>query len=257
MTNKYVFAVAALAVLFCAPSIAQDCTTQATIGYFDVSFEGATYDGSATEFTYCITGLDQDGFHALSNWELALDTTCIGQGDIVGCSPEPCFYQVDDPNTGVTGIKYDDLEVEKGETACFSFSLAGDWTMSIAESSLGLKAATDVFLGNICGPVCKKCEARLAMLTPETAPTVDLLLLHNRPPVVNTSIEFRLINNANNALIKKWFHGPVELVRGQELRIIEAVPDVGPLAPGSYKLKMKFQGMAGWVQRSINFTVAE
>ena len=101
---------------------------------------------------YCITGLDVPDFHALSHWDLSLDAECADENNIVSCSPEPCYYQEEDPTTGITGIKFDDLEVEKGETECFSFALEGDWTGLIDDVTIGLKAATEVFYGPICGP---------------------------------------------------------------------------------------------------------
>ena len=150
--RRKVVALAVVAFVGALPLAAQDCPTDTDIGNFNVTYESAVYDGESTELTYCITGLDVPDFHALSHWDLSLDAECADENNIVSCSPEPCYYQEEDPTTGITGIKFDDLEVEKGETECFSFALEGDWTGLIDDVTIGLKAATEVFYGPICGP---------------------------------------------------------------------------------------------------------
>ena len=142
-----------------------------------MSYESAVYDGiGSTEFSYCITGLDVPDFRALSHWDLELDLDCVTEDNLVSCGPEPCFFQIDDPQTGITGIKWDDLEVEKGETECFTFALEGDWTELIDDVTIGLKAATDVSYGAICGPRCRNCVGVLEILDADTDPLVNIVV---------------------------------------------------------------------------------
>src|SRR4029450_2550417 len=109
------------------------------------------------------------------------------------------FYQVDDPHTGITGIKFDDLSVEKGETEGFFFSLAGHWTGSIEDVTVGLKAAQDIEFGQICGPTCQNCEMFLAMepkQVTDTVPVLNLFLAHNQVWDANTPIRIVVRDSA-------------------------------------------------------------
>ena len=139
---------------------------------------------------------------------MAFDVTCISENDLVGCGPEPCFYQENDPNHGITGIKWDDTEVEKGETKCYDFTLEGDWTGLIHETTIGTKAATEVAqISGICGPVCFGCSSFVQVLNGDEL-LVSTRLTHNRPPTVTTNITLSvaLLKDPSN-VIAEWTEG--------------------------------------------------
>jgi len=232
---------------------AQDCPTSATVGNFDVTYESAVYDGESTEFTYCVTGLDVPGFHALSHWDLELDADCADGDTIVSCGPEPCFYQVDDPTTGITGIKWDDLEVDKGETECFNLALEGDWTDLIDDVTIGLKAATEVSYGAVCGPRCRDCVAVVEILTPDTDPTLNIVIQHNRPPTIIEGLTLTFTNEAGakrNVTI-----GPFDMTYGSELRLRRRIADIAPFPPGTYTVTVSMEKMSGWFAKSVQFVI--
>jgi hypothetical protein len=58
MRTRLLVGIATL-ILTASPLLAQECATEVTIGNFLYEFEGATYDGAATKFSYCVTGLDK------------------------------------------------------------------------------------------------------------------------------------------------------------------------------------------------------
>ena len=248
------------ALLLVAPLAvrAQECDEMTTVGNFDVTYEGAVFDGAATEFTYCITGVDGDGrFRALSNWALALDPACIFADDIAGCSTDDCYYQEDDPNLGITGIKFDEVQIELGETQCFSFSLDGDWTHTIGPVEIGLKAARDVSSGSICGPICLFCEANLAVtIGADGQPWVDAYVLHNRPPTVLTRVFYGILETGGER-VHLWEDGPITLAYGGSYSYSGPIPDLPDLAPGEYRLVMRLRGMSGWISRSATFVITE
>ncbi len=228
---------------------AQVCTEQATIGHFDISFEGATFDGSDTEFEYCVTGLDDP---ALSHWDVTLAEECITEGDLSGCGPEPCFFQVDDPTTGITGIKWDDVEVDPGETECFTFKLTGDWTNQIADVLIGLKAGPNSHAGDICGPVCVSCQASVAV--DPAAGTYSFYVEHRRPPSVDTRIRYTLTHE-NGRRVKRWKSEAFTIHYGDVYEFDGAFPLRRSLKPGTYNLKVELRGMSRWKVRETSFVV--
>jgi hypothetical protein len=253
---RKVLGLAALALIVAsAPAVrAQSCTDPATVGNFSVDFQGVTFDGTNSKFDYCITGLDVPDFRALSNWLLSLDLDCITADDLVSCGPEPCFYQVDDPNLGLTGIKFDDLEVEKGETECFNFVLKGNWTNLIGEVSIGLKAATTTSIANICGPLCSACSANLSVAANASGnPSYSLELHHMRPSTVTATITYQVLNSAGRK-VRSWNDGSVTMAQGDVYTKSKVIPGAA-LAPGTYKLRMQMLGMSSWVNRVTTFTI--
>jgi hypothetical protein len=249
-------AIAAL-ILTASPALAQQCATEVTIGNFLFEFEGAKYDGRNTTFNYCVTGLDNPDFHALSNWEMNLDIECISPEDLVGCGPEPCFYQVDDPHTGITGIKFDDVEVEKGETECFFFTLAGDWTGSLEDVSVGLKAAQDIEFGQICGPSCQNCEMFVSMepeQVTDTVPVLHLFLAHNQPVDAHTPVRIVVRDSAGN-VFHSWQSKAMTFTMGQPFRIDSVIPGMPLPPPGVYTVRVLVKGMTGWVGKDTTFEV--
>jgi hypothetical protein len=238
-----------------APAVfAQDCDESTTVGNFRIDFEGTSFDGDNTRFDYCITGLDGPDFHALSDWLLSLNTDCIGESDIVSCGPDPCFYQADDPHFGLTGIKFDDLDTEVGETDCFHFTLAGNWTNLVGETTLGVKAATAVWSGDICGPICEACHATLQVrIRTGAQPQYLLSLQHNRAVTVTTEITYHLLD-AKGVRLRTWTEGPVTLVQGQSYTSQKDIPGAA-LPSGHYTLRMRMAGMNGWVTKLAQFDV--
>lgn len=226
--------------------------------HFNVSFVGATYDGSETTFEYCITGKDVPDFHALSNWLLELNTRCISSQDIGTCSPAPCFYQVNDPNLGLTGIKFDDTSVEIGETKCYSFELGGDWTNDLGDVALGLKASNEIAISNICGPICRVCGITLAVITDESgaAPTYSATIEHNRPKTVSRILTYK-IRDANNVVVHSWKDGPITFALGTVYTKNEPIPNWPGLSPGEYtfSVSLKTNDMTGWSTQSTKFEI--
>jgi len=254
MKRVLVGGILVLIVGFASAAFAQTCTSPATIGNFEVAFNGATFDGVNTRFDYCITGLDVPGFHALSNWQLSLAQDCIEADDIVSCGPEPCYYQVDDPDLRLTGIKFDDVEVDKGETVCYFFSLQGDWSNLIGDVSMGTKAATTTSIGNVCGPICRTCSADLSVNAAISGnPWYTLSLHHMRPRTVTNSITYQILNSAGKK-VRSWTEGPVTLAQGGSYSVNKVIPG-RLLTSGTYTLKMQLNGMSSWVTRITTFEI--
>ena len=173
------------------------------------------------------------------------------------CGPEPCFYQVNDPHTGITGIKFDDVEVEKGETECFFFTLAGDWTGSIDDVTVGLKAAQDIEFGQICGPSCQNCEMVLAMepsQVTDTVPVLRLFLAHNKPIDANTPIRIVVRDSAGN-LFHSWQSQTMTLTMGNPFRIESVIPGMPLPPPGVYTVRVLVKWMEGWKGKETTFEV--
>lgn len=231
--------------LVAAPSAAQSCESEVVVGNFEFVASDPSYDGSETTFTYCATGIDGDGFHALSHWSLAL------------CTPAEFFASCDtggegscgldtDPHTGIEGVKFDDIEVEAGETQCFSLTLVGDWTGQVGEVALGLKAAGDVELGLICGPQCDGCVASLGVTAlANEIPTFETMLVHQIPPEVTTKIWYRIYNEADE-IVHHWTEDAVTFAHGTVYTSDGPIPGLAaPLPPGRYVLKLGVRGMSG------------
>jgi hypothetical protein len=249
----FVVPLAALALALAPTSLAaQDCSVDASAGQFDISFDGANFDGTDTTFTYCVTTNDDP---ALSNWLLSLDPQCVSSNDLTGCGPEPCDYQVDDPNLDLTGIKWDDLEVDPGETQCYDFSLAGDWTGQIGPVQIGLKAGQGTHYADICGPICFFCTASLDITSGTSAlPAYSLRVEHRRPPTVETAVAFKLFNERGRK-IKRWKSEDLTLAYGDVYEISGYIPVDRALRPGTYRLQITMKGMSGWIIRETTFVV--
>ena len=255
--NRPWMAMASLALVLCAgPALGQDCPETTVVGDFEVSLDDLVFDGNNTTLTYCITGLDNPGFHALSNWMLSLNPACLSPDELLDCSIDDtgsCYYQVDDPNLDLTGVKFDDIEVEVGETECYDVVLPGDWTTRLGQVVFGLKAANETSQGIICGPEC--CESIVSVTAlPGEAPVVDVYLQHNLVSEVTTPIEYQL-KDADGNLIMDYTDGPVHFVSGTEYIRSFTLPRGEELAPGSYTLRLRILGMSGYVVRSANFEV--
>ena len=250
--RKSVLAVGLLAALVAAPGVAQTCTTEATIGSFDVEFEGAVFDGINTEFTYCVT--NSGGGQALSHWALELDLRCVKPEELVTCGPIPCFYQKNDPTTGITGIKWDDTQVAPGETECFDFTLEGDWTAALGNVVAGMKAGQSVATGEICGPLCEPCEAAIRILSEGKTVLLDIEVTHNRPPTEIRTIEYAIVDRSRTVL-HSWDDGPITFSYRSTHEYFGPIPNMPKLPSGEYILLMRLDGMSGWHWRTTPFFV--
>ncbi len=132
-----------------APATAQVCSAVVAIDQFRLTFVGTTFNPGPgiTTYDYCIENL---GGQALSHWVLE---ACFPPSALSACSPAPCFYQVNDPTTGVTGVKFDNLTLDSGQTECYSFEVLGDFT-SPTDVTAAMKYAQVAAYGGICGPDC-------------------------------------------------------------------------------------------------------
>jgi hypothetical protein len=252
--NRLVLSIGLFALL-ASPVAAADCTYETTIGDFEVSLEDASFNGHATEFEYCFTGLDTP---ALSDWVLALDPACLGPDDIRRCGAEPCYHQVDDPHSGTTGIKFDDVTVNPGEEVCYRFSLVGDWTGMLDDVTIALKAGEETHVGEICGPACIACSASLQVLQADGDGTLTVFVnvIHNRPPTSFTEVVYQIQDRGGN-VVHEWTDGPVELSLGQRYHVFGPVPNQPTLEPGNYTLMMEMRGMSSWVTQQTRFRVIE
>ncbi len=113
---------------------------------YHIEYLGAYFDGTNTNFSYNVSA---DSPPAVSHWVLALDS-CIEEADIVSATENWKFGT--DPTTGLRGIKFDDLEIEAGESQEFFFVLAGYWPEGDTEAAI--KAGTLICYNNTTGPVC-------------------------------------------------------------------------------------------------------
>ncbi len=240
--RRVVFALLVLGLVTASASVAQTCNEEITVGQFDVEFEGVFFDGTNSQFSYCVTN---NGGAALSHWVLALELGCIDPEDLVDCGPDPCFYQVNDPTTGITGIKWDDTSVDPGETECFDFTLVGDWTDSIDNVQIGLKAGNNTLFGDICGPVCNNCVTNIEIIQRNGQIGMGVLLQHNRPQTVVRAIQYGIMDSQGN-IVHRWEVGPITFKYLSTYRFIGRIPGLGSLPAGSYLLVMRLSGMSGW-----------
>lgn len=98
-------------------------------------------DGTST-WTYNVTC---GGSPEISHWIIAW---CGGDSSIIDASHR--YEYVDDPTTGVRGIKFDE-GVDGGETVTFWFTL--DKCYAEGNVQVAIKAGKNVYIGTITGPV--------------------------------------------------------------------------------------------------------
>jgi len=114
---------------------------------YDIAYDGSTYDGTNTTFTYTVTSY---GPPAVSHVVIGLPS-CVGEEDIFGTNYTPWDYVNPDHTTGVVGIKFDDTQVEN-ESQVFSFTLKGYWPEGTVEAAI--KAGSLVCYDSTTGPAC-------------------------------------------------------------------------------------------------------
>jgi hypothetical protein len=247
---KRLVAVVAMLLVGALPtaSPAQVCPETNSVGPYTVDFIGSSFDGLDTEFEYCITTETY-----LHEWKLFLDPACIDPGTITDCGPSSCAY---DDTGGITGILFDGLDVGPGQTACFTFSLDGDWTGQIGEVQIRLKndrggnKVTD-----ICGPICRVCVADLDVRVSGGATTVSLGLVHNKPPTVESGLKLTVYNERGKR-VRRWKSQRFNLAHGQAFDYEGTIPG-RRLRPGKYTLLVELKGMSGWHELRAKFQVPE
>ena len=133
------------------------------IGDHDITFVGHTFDGTYSTWTYNVTSSFQP---AISHWAM----TWCNPGAIVGASEEPWWYGTD-PNTGITGIKFD-KGYGDNETRTVSFTLQPDF--EIGEVEVCIKAGQDdPACGDVTGPV--NCNVPIPEFTTIAIPVAAIL----------------------------------------------------------------------------------
>ena len=116
-----------------------------SVGTHDITFEGKTFDGVDTIWTYTVTSGSSP---SLSQWGLEF---CGEEADIIEVSEDKWEYGTH-PHTGITGIKFD-KRYSDGEIRTVWFKLEGDWPENNVK--VGTKAGQDpVASGYVTGPVC-------------------------------------------------------------------------------------------------------
>ncbi|MFH1335313.1 MAG: hypothetical protein ABII96_02255 [Candidatus Zixiibacteriota bacterium] len=118
-------------------------------GLYQINFLGATYDpgANATMFTYQGIAAVNYGF---DDWQLELNPTCFGAGDILDAS-EPYLYVGPDPMTGIYGIKFT-APYGPGETRIVWFRFRGNLTTILVR--VALRWDCTYWSGDIPGPQC-------------------------------------------------------------------------------------------------------
>lgn len=239
------------------PALAEECEDVVQVhDCFVVEFLGATFDGTATEMTYCVTGLDAPGFGPALSMMVAVDPVCAGSDEVVDCDPEMCGYQADDPLFHLTGVRWDDLSIDVGETDCVSFKLEGDWRGAIGEVDIAIDAVPGIGRDRICGPICIDCQSYLDVEVRDGRPWLRAGLRHNRPLSVEAKVYFKIVD-ATGERVHFWSSAPVRFDPGSEFVYEGPAPDVPELEPGEYALVMALKQMSGWRERTATFTVPE
>jgi hypothetical protein len=245
-------------ILTASPLLAQECDTEVTIGKIPLRVRRSHYDGAATTFRYCVNRPRQPGFHALSNWEMNLDIACISPEDLVGCGPEPCFYQVDDPHTASpasSSTTWKSTRVRRSATRSRS---PGTGPKRIDNVSAGLKAGLDIEFRPDLRPELRELRVAVAYGSEaghrQACPSLHLFLAHNKPVDANTPVRIVVRDSAGN-LFHKWESKTMKFTEGAPLEIHSAIPGMPLPPPGVYTVRVLVKAMAGWVGKETTFEV--
>ncbi|MDD5645874.1 MAG: choice-of-anchor K domain-containing protein, partial [Candidatus Bipolaricaulis sp.] len=138
---------------------------------YSVEYLGSVYDGSTTTFTYAVTAYQNP---AVSHVVVGFGD-CITAGDIAGTSYSPWSVGVD-PVSGVYGIKFDETQVEAGETEIFSFSLYGYWpeatTATESAIQVAVKPGQKLCIFPTTGPSCRIADLELTKGVDDPTPSL-------------------------------------------------------------------------------------
>lgn len=115
---------------------------------YAVIYNGSTFNGIQTTFTYTVSGTSQPP--ALSHFNLSLPD-CTPALDLVSFSPSDAVSLGVDPTTGVDGIKWD---LPLGESATRTYSLTFLGFVAEGFVTAAVKNGDGFFTVNVGGPSC-------------------------------------------------------------------------------------------------------
>ncbi len=147
---------AALLLVLPSPAQTQESGTGANPApNYTVAFQGSTYDGTATIFTYVVTGMGIPT--ALSHFDLEIPH-CSPLLELIGFSPTDAVELGIDPTTGVDGIKWD-LPLGEAESRTYSVTFLG--YVAEGEITAAVKNGDGFFTITVPGPSCAQPELEL------------------------------------------------------------------------------------------------
>ena len=117
---------------------------------YEMSKSGYDPTSDKTRFTYTVC---ESCDPAISHWLLVLPG-CVKTEDVVATNWQNYEFGKD-PTTGLTGIKFDDLDISGDKSGCqeFWFELMGQWGSGSAQA--GLKAGQQICTAfSTSGPIC-------------------------------------------------------------------------------------------------------
>jgi len=123
--------------------LAPSATSSVSLAGYLVQFDGRSYDGSQTTFSYTVSGVDPP--HALSNFFL----------EVPDCAPDPNAFDPSgpalnvNPHNGIYGAMWT-IGLGMNESRSYSMTFPGDVPLGIIRSHV--KAGTTVDIGTIAGP---------------------------------------------------------------------------------------------------------
>jgi len=115
---------------------------------YGVVFNGSSFDGTSTTFTYTVTG--SGASPALSHFDIEIPT-CARALEVTGFTPTEAVELGVDPTTGVSGIKWDS-GLGESESRTYSFTFLG----YVAEGNVvtAIKGGNGFFTVIVRGPSC-------------------------------------------------------------------------------------------------------
>lgn len=138
------------------------------VGNYVVVFTGSSYDGTSTTFTYIVTGTGQAP--DLSNFQVEIPV-CASPLEVVSATPNEAVEFGTDPNSGVTGIKWD-LPLQATGSRSYSVTITGE--VATGAVAIAIKASTEVSIVSMSGPACEveptATPEATAEVTPESTP---------------------------------------------------------------------------------------
>ena len=143
-------ALLALVLLFPVSGLAGTCED------YDVEYLGSQSIGGDTQFSYRVSSSAPP---AVSHWVLELPD-CISSDDVVDTNYDPWTFADPDPTTGITGIKFDDTQVEE-ESQVFTFTLQGAWPEQTSTAALKSGKLAPCYV-TVTGPGCPAPELSIS-----------------------------------------------------------------------------------------------
>ncbi|AYA38119.1 hypothetical protein D3Y59_14375 [Hymenobacter oligotrophus] len=140
----------------------------ATIGAYDVAFQGVSYDRNTTTYTYSIRRTGPARANGLSHWIVALPTGCtqaVTFANVVGATLDGRAYRnlasSEGRGTGCSSavganiLKFDNLPstVSDGAAHTFTFTLNG--TYYVGNAASWVKYGNNCQEGQVQGPSCQ------------------------------------------------------------------------------------------------------